>query len=338
MRGPIACSFALACGLLCTGAAHAADLVDGIAAQVGTDVVLISEVNRLSAPMVERFRAAGATDRDIAMVQSDALESLIERRLIAIFAQRAEIDASDAEIDQAVAAIAADNKISVDTLKKSVEGQGLSFEAYRQRLREEIVHQKVVSGMVRSKVEVDEAEVRALYQQRYAEQPQGGQELHLQDLVVAAQDDKPASLQAACQNVRAAERRLDAGEPFLEVATQTSQADPEVGWVYRQSLAPWMLKVVDQLEPGSRSGVVELPFGCAILKLLAVRDFQPVSYEEAKPKLQAEIFEQRFQEQYRTFIDSLREKTYIERKGVFAEAARLDIRAAEGQGEEKPPR
>ena len=53
-------------------------LVDGIAAQVGSDIVLVSEVLEMVAPTEVRMREAGAPDVEIAKLRADGLESIIE--------------------------------------------------------------------------------------------------------------------------------------------------------------------------------------------------------------------------------------------------------------------
>jgi hypothetical protein len=53
------------------------------------------------------------------------------------------------------------------------------------------------------------------------------------------------------------------------------------------------------------------------------RSFEPVSYEEARDRLYAEIFNRELEQEYERWIEELRSRTYIERKGVFASAARL---------------
>ncbi|HKJ25972.1 MAG TPA: hypothetical protein VKB65_14190, partial [Myxococcota bacterium] len=77
---PAGLAAALALALAGPAAAEE-ELVDGIAAQVGTDVVLVSEVTRVTAPMEERIHAAGGTDADVDLIRADLLERLIERRL-----------------------------------------------------------------------------------------------------------------------------------------------------------------------------------------------------------------------------------------------------------------
>lgn len=303
------------------GASGEPELVDGIAAQVGTDVVLISDVERLAAPLERSFREQGATEADLEQLRAEMLDRLIERKLIAGMARRAEIEATDIEIDEAIAAVARENQIDVDQLRESVVAQGLPWEAYRRRIADEIVQQKVVGGMIRSRISVDESEIRAVYEERFANQPTSGEELHLQHIAVGASDAEESSKRAACNRVNAAYARVQRGEDFMAVAREVSEGTPDLGWVHRSSLAPWMAAEIDSMQPGQISRVLELPVGCAVLRLVDRREVQPVTYEQAANRIQAALYEQKFQEEYTRFIDRLREQTYIEKKGVFRSAA-----------------
>jgi peptidyl-prolyl cis-trans isomerase SurA len=306
-------------------AATSGELVDGIAAQVGTEVVLVSEVDRIAEPIEARIRQQGATYADVALLRSDVLDKLIERKLIGLLAKRAEIEASEFEIDDAIAGIAKENKLDVAGLKQSVESQGLSYEAYRRRIAEEIVQQKVLSGMVRPRVKVEDAQVRKIYDQRYGAMPAGGQELHLVHMAAGADDGKPQSVATACDKVRRGLARVRAGESFNKVAMEVSQASPDLGWLPQYNLAPWMQQAADGLQPGQISNVIELPVGCAVLQLVERREIEALSYEQAKPQLSELLMDQAFQEEYVRFIDRLRKQTYVERKGTFANASRLDV-------------
>jgi peptidyl-prolyl cis-trans isomerase SurA len=302
------------------------DLVDGIAAQVGTEVVLVSDVERASAPIEAKMRAQGGTDADIALLRSDILDKLIERKLILLLAKRAEIQATDLEIDDAIAGIAKENGLTLDALKKSVEEQGLTYDGYRQKIREEIVQQKVLASMVRPRVKVEESAIRKLYDQRYGSLPaSGGEELHLVHMAAGADDGKPKEVAAACEKIRRALARVHAGESFESVAGEVSQASPDLGWLPASALAPWMQDAVKKLEPGKVSDVIQLPIGCAVLKLVQRRTVQPLTYEQAKPQLRSLLADQAFQEEYARFIDRLRKQTYVERKGLFSQVSSADV-------------
>jgi len=303
--------------------AGAAELVDGIAAQVGNRIVLVSEVQQLARPVEERMRAAGAPAAEIGKMRAEILERVIERRLLEQAVERAEVDATEAEIDEAIAAIAQENGIETEEVRTNVEAQGLSWEAYREEIAGEIQRQKLISGVVHSKIGVEEAEVRKLYEKRYADQPQSGDEVHLRHILVPFRGEGDQA--RACAQVEAARRRIAAGESFADVAREVSAVSPErggdMGWLHLGSVARWMREAVQGLGPGELSEVIPARFGCNLLQVVDRRSYDPVSYEEARPQLYNEIWNERMTEEYSEFIEELRAQTYIERKGIFAEGA-----------------
>lgn len=315
---------ALLVGWLLALPAAGDEVVDGIAAQVGSEIVLVSEVLQLAAPVEARMRAEGATDADVQRLRATVLDRLIERRLVALVVRRAELSATDAEVDQTLATIAEQNGFTLEQLRASVEAQGLPWNAYRERMRGEIEHAKVMNGMVASRVRVDDAELRAAYQSRFADQPEGGEEVHLRQLVAGLDAATPEARRAACGEVAGALVRIRAGEDFAELARELSEANPErggdIGWVHVASLAGWMAPVVSSLQPGETSEVIETSFACALLHLVERRVYEPVSFEQARERLRQELFDERMEAEYRRFIDKIRAQTYVERKGVYAQA------------------
>jgi len=319
---------ALAAALLGGGAgASASEVVDGIAAQVGSEIVLVSEVTQVAAPAEAELRKKGAGENELSMLRAEILERLIDRALIRQVVRRAELAASDAEVDEAVAAIASENGLSLERLRESVESQGLPFQVYRERIRGEIEQSKVVNGMVASRVRVEEKEVRDLYEKEFANQPSGGEEVHVRHLLVAFGPEKPAERRLACNQVELARSRIRGGEPFESVASEVSEVNPQVGgdigWIHASSLAGWMTDALQSLAPGETSGVLETDFGCNLLQLVDRRPYEPIDYERAREPLRRQLFNQRMAKEYDEFMETLRKQTYIERKGVFADAARL---------------
>lgn len=315
-------------------------LVDGIAAQVGNDIVLVSEVMQRVGPLETRMREADMPAIEIAKLRAAGLEKLIEARLIEQIVRRAELYASDEDVDQAIDAIARDNAITREQLEKSVVAQGLTFEQYRSQIKVEIERRKVIGAMVASKVQVEEHEIRALFHERFSDQPAGGVTVHLRQILVTFGAVVSTDKKAVCASVHQALDRIRGGEAFEKVAAEISEVAPvqggDIGWLHADSLANWMSEVVGSLRDGETSDVVELPFGCSLLKLVERREFEPVTYEEAKERLQVELYEQRLDEEFQKWMEKMREQTFIERKGYFADAAMLGSKsgfAEEGEDE-----
>jgi peptidyl-prolyl cis-trans isomerase SurA len=315
---------------------RAEQLVDGVAAQVGSEIVLISDVLEAAAPAAARAQAQGATDEQIRQLHAAVLEEMIERALIRQVVKRAEIGATDAEVDQAIAGIAKENGLTPEKLQQAVEAQGMPYAIYRERIRGEIEHAKVLNDVVAAHVRVSEEEVRALYDKEIAKQPKGGDEFDLRLIVITAKGNQPDAHAIACEQTAAARRRVADGESFGAVASQVSEANPEQGgaqgWVHESQLADWMRPTVMSLQPGGLSDVIETGFGCGVVLVEDRRSFVPASYEKAKPQLEKLLSEQQMAAEYQKFIEKLRAQTYIERKGVFGETGSSTAASSLGEG------
>jgi peptidyl-prolyl cis-trans isomerase SurA len=314
---------ALVLALAAAPAAAEEPMLDGIAAQVGSEIVLVSEVRNLIGPMEGRMREAGAPEQELAALRADALERLIERALIRQVVRRAELEATDPEVDTAIATIARENGLTQEQLIATVEAEGLPYDIYRERIRAEIEQSKVINGMVASKVRIEEAELRAAYHEDFEDQPRGGQEVRLRHLLIPFAGDGADARRAACATAERARVRLVAGEPFDVVATQLSERAPgtgDLGWIHEDRLAAWMKGKLGEAVAGDVTQVIEADFGCNVLQIVDRRPYQEKGYEEVRAQLHDRLFGERMQREYLKFMDKLREQTYIERKGVFAEA------------------
>jgi len=320
---------ALLLAILCTGTPASGDelLVDGIAAQVGADIVLVSEVMDVVSRTEKRMRAAGAPESEIAKLRAEGLETMIEWRLIEKLVRDTELYATDEEVDQTVGAIAQENGISVDELKESLGAQGMPYDEYRAQMKRELERRKIVNALVANRVHLEESEVKAAYEEQFASQPTGGTQLHLRQLVVPGGEEHGRTTAEACSFVQELRKRIEAGGSFEELAQRYSAVSPQqggdIGWIHEDTLASWMVQAVAEVEDGGVSPVVELPFGCTLVKVVGRREYEPVSYEKAKPTLHAQLFEQKLSGEYRQWMETLRDNTYIERRGYFAEASNL---------------
>ncbi len=159
----------------------------------------------------------------------------------------------------------------------------------------------------------------------------------MRQILVPVDANKDAN--AACAEVSAAAERIAAGETFEVVASEVSVAAPaqggDIGWLHSSSLAAWMAKLVAELEPGEVSPVNRQPFGCNLLKLVERKAFKRVSYERAKPELYREIQQMMMESEFVVWMEQLREHTYIQRYGYFADAAKLDATADDPIGTEQ---
>jgi peptidyl-prolyl cis-trans isomerase SurA len=323
----LALGFCLLLALLAPGAGADEAVVDGIAAQVGTQIVLVSEVMELVGPIEAQALEQGVPPGEIAKLRAEALEQLIERRLLAQVVKDAQLQIPEADVDKAIEGIANENGLSLEQLRASLASHGIGWDEYRSRIKAEMERQKVIGTMVSSQIQVEERELHALYDELYTSQPQGGETLHVRQILVLGGEDTPRDVPTACKIARNARARIEKGEPFETLAQEISAAAPQqggdIGWLHTDSLADWMKTPMAALEPGAVTPVIELPFGCTILQLVERSEYEPISFEQAKSSLQQEVHQRKVMDEYREWMEDLRKRTFIERRGYFAQSANL---------------
>jgi len=317
------------------------EMVDGIAAQVGNRVVLVSEVMQSISPQEIALREMGAPEQRIATLRADGLERMIEARLIEEMVKRTELYASEEEIDQAIEGIAAENGITTEQLYASVGFHGISKQAYRKQIKSDFEQRNVINAVVGSQINVDEAEVRALFEERFADQPQTGDAVHVRQLLITYEGKQSLGSEEVCAIVQTARDRIVGDESFTKVAAEVSDVAAmeggDLGWIHMESVAPWMGDALGPMQSGELSEVLRLPFGCSILELVERRAVEPIRFEQAELRLQQELWEEKMASSYRNWIETLRAQTYIERRGYFANAARLGL-PGESSGATSPAR
>jgi hypothetical protein len=84
-------------------------------------------------------------------------------------------------------------------------------------------------------------------------------------------------------------------------------------------MAGWMAGPVGTMKPGDVSQVIEMSFGCNVLELVDRRTFSPVTYAQVEQELTAELSRQEMDKAYYDWLDTVREQTFISRKGLYAE-------------------
>jgi peptidyl-prolyl cis-trans isomerase SurA len=136
------------------------DTLDKIVAVVDEDVILQSELDRAMDSVLKQFQSRGGGDLPpMDIVRKQVLERLINQRVQMSRAEQTGIVVADADIDQAVQRIAAQNNIDVMQLRQSLTRDGFSFEEFRQSLREELLIQRLRQRFVQSRVAVTDTEV-----------------------------------------------------------------------------------------------------------------------------------------------------------------------------------
>ncbi|MGH8091155.1 MAG: peptidylprolyl isomerase [Rudaea sp.] len=250
-----------------------AQSLDRIVAVVDDDVILQSELDAAVANILNQYRAnpQQLPPRDV--LDRQVLQSLIMMRLQVARAKDTGIRVSDADVDQAVQRVAANNKVSVDQLRASLSGEGMSFEDFRSHLRDQILVQRLQQRAVQGQANVSDSEIDILL----ASNSLKSGEVHLQHILIGLPDGADAS-QIAAARAKADEvkAKIDGGMDFTTAAIQYSSAQDalqggDLGWRRFDEVPEAFANLVEGMQPGGVSQPLRGPSGFHIVKLVDKR-------------------------------------------------------------------
>jgi peptidyl-prolyl cis-trans isomerase SurA len=247
--------------------------IDRIVAVVEDEVILQSELNDAVAAIQQQYANQPGQLPPIDVLRRQVLDRLILMKLQLQRADDQGIRVSDADVDQAVQAVAAQNKMSPDQLRAAVEQSGMSYAAYRQQLHDQLVVQKLHENVVRSSVSVTESEINNLLN---SPSYKAG-EVHLAHIQISIPGGASAAdIDTAQKKAEQALAAIKGGMPFKAAAIRFSDAPDaldggDLGWRRMDEVPPAFVDAISSLKPGEVSGILHGPTGFHILQLVDQR-------------------------------------------------------------------
>lgn len=292
-----------------TGSADAATgpvVVDRVVAVVNDDIITMSDLQR------EMQRHTDITDQRL------VLEGMIDRKLQMIAAKRSGIDVTERELTDGIGDIMKRNNMTAGQFELALEKEGLTLEQYRVELREQMTLSRLFNKYVRAGLAVDDAEARAFYDKN-ANQYSLPEEVKVRHLVVAVPEKaSPAQVKAAQEKAAALMERIRKGDDFIRLIREhsgspTAKQDGDLGFLQRGQAIPELEEAARNLKPGEYAGPVRCDDGFHIIRVEDIRT--PVRpFEKVKEEITRTLFEQKMENTYRTFLQTLRSESHIENR------------------------
>ncbi|MEH2921730.1 peptidylprolyl isomerase SurA [Samsonia erythrinae] len=254
----------------------APQVVDKVAAVVDNSVVLESDVNSLLQSVKLNAQQAGQQLPDDATLRHQITDRLIMDNIILQIAQKMGIQVTDEQLDQAIANIAAQNRMSVDQLKSQLAYEGLNYSTYRSQIRKEMLIAEVRNNEVRRRVTVLPQEVDTLAQQ-IANQTGENDELNLSHILIPLPENPTQQQVDGAENLATAlVKQISEGADFGKLAA-TYSADPQalkggqMGWGKLQEIPTLFAERLTQAKKGQVVGPIRSGVGFHILKVNDIR-------------------------------------------------------------------
>ena len=234
---------------------------DYIAAVVNQDVVAASEVVQRTEKLRLEAKQRGETLPDPTALHKQALEAMIEDRVLVTHARESGAKIDEAELDRVVANVAAQNKLTMEQLRQRLKEDGMDYKRFRENLRDQLMTERVREREVQGRIRVTDSEIDKNIEDRRAALANGGQ-LNLAQILVSVPDGaSPAAEAERRARAEAALARVKGGEDFTKVAREISEdgnkeRGGEIGMRPADRLPDLFVEAVNGLASGQISPVL----------------------------------------------------------------------------------
>lgn len=293
------------------------ELVNGIAVIVNDAVITYKDLQSYTAEAIavleNQYRDQPQLLRQKkAEAQREALDQLVEQQLMLHDFKVSGYNLPDSYIDDLIQRDIRARFGDRATLTKTLQAQGLTFEAYRQQRRERIIVESLHQRNVSREILISPARVEGYYQAN-TNQFAVSDQVKLRMIVL----NKPPGGGAEVSKLAAEiQQKLAEGAPFAEMASiysdgsQRSQGG-DWGWVERSVLRKELADAAFSLKAGQRSGVIDAPEACYLMLAEDRRVAQVKPVTEVADEIERILINQERARLQKKYIDRLKKNSFI---------------------------
>ncbi|MFC5865414.1 peptidylprolyl isomerase [Acidicapsa dinghuensis] len=336
-----AAALALVSGLVTVGAqaqAHPSDsapqsayggqVVEQAIARVNDQVISSSDYERAQKEMDDAARQRGESLQQIADGHKDLLRNLIDQQLWLSKGKELGITGDDELIKQLDDIRKKYNLATIDDLEKAAKEQGVSFEDFKQNIRNQIITQDVMREEIGHKVQITPGEAQRYYEAHKAEYQQP-ESVHLAEILVSAGGaegtDDPQKVAAAKAKADDIEAKLKAGDSFDTIARAQSDGPTaaeggDLGKWQRGGLNKVFEDATFGLKAGEYTAPIRTRQGYVIFKVVEHNTGGAAPYKDVEPQVEEALFESRMEPAIRSYLTEMREEAYIDIKPGYVDA------------------
>ncbi len=332
--------------LLLAAVLHADNIVDEIVARVDNSIITRGDLERgkQSTQQELKDRYQSGWEAKWNEHQKDVLRDLIDEQLLLGKGKELGITAETELVKRLNELRQQMNLETMEDLEKAAQQQGVSFVDFKDRIKNQIIAQQVVSREVGSRVRISNEEIQKWYQdhQKDISSPEA---VKLSEILVSTQPIKPPpsdkdnkegsqpSAQLPEDPNRVAEAKVKAqqlleeirkGAKFDEVAKKSSDGPTaaqggEIGAFRRGEMAKELEDKTFSLKPGEVSDVIRTKQGFIIFKVVDHQQAGVPPLKQIEDRIREAIYAEKLEPAARAYLTKLREEAYIDIKSGYVD-------------------
>jgi peptidyl-prolyl cis-trans isomerase SurA len=311
-----------------------ATVVEEIIVRVNNSIISLSDLKRSQ----EQLKSEGekvdpSVPAEGRPQEKDLLRDLIDSRLLAQKAEELGISA-DTDVIKRLDELRKQMRAeSMEDLEKAAQAQGVSFEEFKQNLKDTILTQKVIQQEVGGHITVTQQEIQDFYNQHKAEMQQAEQ-IRLSEILISTQQPAAAAGQPSPsveETVAQAKAKADAiytqlqkGAKFDELAQKNSSGPTaanggDLEYFKRGTLSKQLEDQVFALKAGQYTEPIRTNQGWVILKVTEHQSEGIPPLKDVEGRIQERLYMSKMQPALREYLTKLRENAYIDIKAGYVD-------------------
>lgn len=265
------------------------EVLDRVSVIVDQGVVLESEISNLVNSVKQNAIANNQDLPSDRALRTQSIERLILTNLQMQMANRMGIQISDPQLDQTITNIAQREGVDLNTFRRQITATGLTYDEYREQVREELIMGEVRRANVRRRIYITPQEIQSLLSilnQQGDEQAEYRLGHILIGLTSGASDEEvEASRNRADQVIKL----LNSGSDFTKIAIASSSGPKaleggDMGWMNVNSMPTLFAEAVQGKKTDELIGPIRSGAGFHILKIAETRGVEVVEIEEVNAR------------------------------------------------------
>jgi len=332
MRKLLSC-FLLLSLIALSGVLRADDtVIEEIVARVNNQIITQSEYLHGKEELKKEAQQQDPVNADklVAERDKDVLRDLIDQQLLLEKGKDLGITA-DTDVIKKLDEMRKDMKLdSMEELEKAAQSQGISFEDFKQNLRNQIITQQVIGKEVGSRLVISKEQEQTFYDQHKSELERP-ETIRLSEILVST-DPKPNDPTDEAQRLEAAQAKAEdllaqirKGAKFEDIAKKNSDGPTaaqggDLGEFKRGALAKELEDKTFAMKPDDVSDVIRTKQGFVILKVTGHHNAGIPPLSDVEQRIQDALYMQKLQPALREYLTKLREDAFIDVKPGYVDS------------------
>jgi len=300
-------------------------VIEEIVARVNDQVISKSDYQRADQELASQAQQQGWSQQQLFEARHDLLRDLVDQQLLLSKGKELGIS-GETETIKRLDDIRKQNHLdSMEDLQKAAEAQGVSFEDFKQHIKDGIITSSVIRDEVGRHLNLSQADVQKYYDAHKADFDSPEQVRLSEILVPTANPDDAAQVADAQKKADEIAAKLKTGADFADLA-KTSSGGPtaaqggELGEFKRGQLAKVLEDQTFNLKPGEYTQPIRTKQGFVILKVTQHTQGGIQSLKDVEPQIEDALYSQKMAPKLREYLTQQREEAYIDIKQGYEDS------------------